>query len=64
LELNSSTFVYSTISVIIAFVIVGMIKGRIVKKSMIRSGVYTLIIGGIAAFVAYIVGYGLNSLIH
>jgi len=64
LELNSNVFVYSTISVVIAFVIVGMIKGRIVKKSIIRSGMYTLIIGGIAAFVAYIVGYGLNSLIN
>jgi VIT1/CCC1 family predicted Fe2+/Mn2+ transporter len=64
LELNSNTFVYSTIFVIVAFVIVGMIKGKIVKKSMIRSGIYTLIIGGIAAIVAYIVGYGLNSIVH
>jgi VIT1/CCC1 family predicted Fe2+/Mn2+ transporter len=64
LEFDSNVFVYSTISVIIAFVIVGMIKGKIVKKSMIRSGMYTLIIGGVAAFVAYIVGYGLNSLIN
>ena len=64
LELDSNTFVYSTISVIIAFLIVGMIKGKIVKKSIIRSGIFTLIIGGIAAIVAYIVGYGLNSLIH
>lgn len=64
LELDSNTFSYSTISVIIAFLIVGMIKGKIVKKSIIRSGIFTLIIGGIAAIVAYIVGYGLNSLIH
>jgi len=64
LEFDSNVFVYSTISVIIAFVIVGMIKGRIVKKSMVRSGIHTLIIGGIAAFVAYLVGYGLNSLIN
>jgi VIT1/CCC1 family predicted Fe2+/Mn2+ transporter len=64
LEFDSNVFVYSTISVIIAFVIVGMIKGRIVKKSMVRSGIHTLIIGGIAAFVAYLVGYGLNSIIN
>jgi len=64
LEFDSNVFVYSTISVIIAFVIVGMIKGRIVKKSMVRSGMHTLIIGGIAAFVAYLVGYGLNSIIN
>jgi len=62
-EPNSEAFVYSTISVLVAFFLVGMIKGKIVKKSMIRSGVNTLIIGGIAAVVAYMVGYGLNFLI-
>ena len=63
-NLNSDTFLYSTISVVIAFFIVGMIKAKIVKKSMIRSGIYTLIIGGIAATVAYMVGYGLNFLVQ
>ena len=63
-ELDSSAFVYSTISVMAAFMIVGMIKGKIVKKSVIRSGLYTSIIGGGAALVAYLVGYGLNSIIH
>lgn len=63
IEPNSEAFLYSIIFVIIAFFIVGIIKGRIVKKSKIRSGVYTLIIGGIAALVAYFVGYGLNFLV-
>jgi len=63
IEPNSEAFLYSIIFVILAFFIVGIIKGRIVKKSKIRSGVYTLIIGGIAALVAYIVGYGLNFLV-
>ncbi|KAF6245917.1 VIT1/CCC1 transporter family protein [Nitrosopumilus sp. b2] len=63
-EANSEAFVYSIISVSIAFFMVGMIKGKIVKKSKVRSGTYTLIIGGTAAFVAYLVGYGLNSLIN
>ena len=63
IELNSEAFVYSTVSVLAAFFLVGMIKGRIVKKSMLYSGVNTLIIGGIAAVVAYLVGYGLNFLI-
>ncbi|HJJ23395.1 MAG TPA: VIT1/CCC1 transporter family protein [Nitrosopumilus sp.] len=62
-ELNSEAFVYSTISVLAAFFLVGMIKGKIVKKSMMRSGINTLIIGGIAAIVAYVVGYGLNFLV-
>ncbi len=63
IELNSEAFMYSIASVCAAFFLVGMIKGKIVKKSVIRSGVNTLIIGGIAALVAYFVGYGLNLLI-
>ena len=63
IEVNSEAFVYSTVSVLAAFFLVGMIKGKIVKKSMLYSGINTLIIGGIAAVVAYLVGYGLNSLI-
>jgi len=62
-DLNSEAFTYSTISVLAAFFLVGMIKGKIVKKSMMRSGIITLIIGGIAAIVAYMVGYGLNFLV-
>ncbi|WP_428325152.1 VIT1/CCC1 transporter family protein [Nitrosopumilus sp.] len=62
-NLNSDTFLFSTISVATAFFIVGMIKAKIVKKSKIRSGIYTLIIGGIAAIVAYMIGYGLNFLV-
>lgn len=60
---NSEAFFYSIIFVVCAFFIVGIIKGKIVKKSKIRSGVYTLIIGGIAAMVAYLIGYGLQSLV-
>jgi len=60
---NSEAFIYSTISVLAAFFLVGMIKGKIVKKSLVRSGIITSIIGGIAAIVAYMVGYGLNFLV-
>jgi len=63
IEVNSEAFVYSTVSVLVAFFLVGMIKGKIVKKSILHSGINTLIIGGIAATVAYLVGYGLNFLI-
>ena len=62
-EPNSEAFMYSTISVLVAFFLVGMIKGKIVRKSKIRSGLYTAIIGGTAAIVAYMVGYGLHSLV-
>ena len=61
---NSEAFIYSTISVMASFFLVGMIKGKIVRKSKIRSGFYTLIIGGIASLVAYFVGYRLNFLVQ
>jgi VIT1/CCC1 family predicted Fe2+/Mn2+ transporter len=61
---NSDAFVYSIIFVMSAFFLVGIIKGKIVKKSKIKSGLFTLIIGGVAAMVAYLVGYGLNFLVQ
>jgi len=60
---NYDAFMYSTILVALAFFLVGTIKGKIVKKSKIRSGLFTLIIGGIAAMLAYSIGYALNSIV-
>jgi VIT1/CCC1 family predicted Fe2+/Mn2+ transporter len=60
---NQDAFTYSIISVASAFFIVGAIKGKIVKKSKITSGLFTLMVGGIAAIVAYLIGNGLNFLI-
>jgi VIT1/CCC1 family predicted Fe2+/Mn2+ transporter len=61
---DQDAFAYSTMLVASAFFIVGVIKGKIVKKSKIMSGLFTLMIGGVAAIVAYLIGYGLNSLIR
>ena len=61
---HQDAFAYSTILVASAFFTVGVIKGKIVKKSKIMSGLFTLMIGGVAAIVAYLVGYGLNFLIR
>ena len=63
IELNSEAFVYSIVSVCFAFFLVGMIKGKIVKRSMLRAGINTLINGGVAAVVAYLIGFGLNFLV-
>lgn len=60
----SNVFFYSILSVIAAFLLVGMIKGKIVKKSMIQSGISTIIIGGVAATAAYVIGYGLHFLVE
>jgi VIT1/CCC1 family predicted Fe2+/Mn2+ transporter len=50
-------FVYSIVSTAIAFYLIGAIRGTVVKRSWIRTGFNTLTIGGIAASVAYLVGY-------
>jgi VIT1/CCC1 family predicted Fe2+/Mn2+ transporter len=54
---------YSVIFTGGAFFLIGIIKGKIVKRSLLRSGLTTLMIGGIAATVAYVVGYLLSYFI-
>src|SRR5581483_5446129 len=49
-------FSYSVIFTGIAFFLIGTIKGKLVQKSLITSGLNTLLIGGIAAAVAFLVG--------
>jgi vacuolar iron transporter family protein len=61
---NSEAFYFSATATGIAFFIVGVIKGKIVQKPLLRSGLFTLFIGSIAASVAYLVGYALNLLIN
>jgi VIT1/CCC1 family predicted Fe2+/Mn2+ transporter len=64
ISLNSESFTYSIISTSVAFFLIGIIKGRIVKKPIIRSGLVTLFVGGIAATAAYLVGNLLANLIR
>ncbi|PIN89902.1 hypothetical protein COU60_02295 [Candidatus Pacearchaeota archaeon CG10_big_fil_rev_8_21_14_0_10_34_76] len=55
-----------TLSIIltaIAFLVVGGIKGLIVKKHPIKSAIQTLSIAGVAAFIAYMVGYLLRGIL-
>ncbi|MBM3903767.1 MAG: hypothetical protein FJ357_01275 [Thaumarchaeota archaeon] len=61
MHLNSESFTYSVISTSVAFFLIGVIKGKIVKKSLVRSGLVTLLVGGIAATAAYLIG---NLLAH
>jgi vacuolar iron transporter family protein len=55
-------FTLSVVFTGIALFIVGWVKGHIVKKNHIRSALETLIIGGIAAGLAFLVGYLLRGL--
>jgi len=62
-QITLNTFLLSIIFTCIAFFLVGVVKGKIVKKSIFSSGMFTLMIGGGAAAVAYIIGYLLSTLI-
>lgn len=64
IHLNSESFTYSAASTSVAFFLIGIIKGRIVKKPLVRSGLMTLFIGGIASTAAYLVGNLLSNLIR
>lgn len=56
-------FTYSVIFTGAAFFLIGIVKGRVVQKPLLRSGLNTLLIGGIAAAVAFAVGYLLNLVV-
>jgi VIT1/CCC1 family predicted Fe2+/Mn2+ transporter len=60
---SSDVFQYSTSFTAISFFLIGIIKGKIVKRSLFKSGSYTLAIGGVAAIVAYLVGYLLSLVV-
>jgi vacuolar iron transporter family protein len=59
----SEAFTYSVIFTGAAFFLVGIIKGTVVRKPLLASALNTLLIGGIAAAVAFMVGYALNALV-
>lgn len=56
-------FGYSIAFTAAAFFLIGIVKGRVVQRPLLSSGLSTLSIGAIAAAVAYVVGSLLNSLV-
>ena len=60
---SAEAFAYSSAFTAVAFFIIGAVKSRILETSLLRSGLGTLAVGGIAAVVAFIVGYLLNLLV-
>lgn len=60
--INENKFIYSFILTGVALAFVGAVKGEIVKKHPFKAGLETLIIGGIAAILAFTVGYLLRGL--
>ena len=61
--INSNKFLYSIILTAIAFITVGAVKGKIVEKSRLKSAIETLLVGGIAAIIAFLVGFFLKSIV-
>ncbi|HLV32577.1 MAG TPA: VIT1/CCC1 transporter family protein, partial [Chitinispirillaceae bacterium] len=49
-------FIMSSVITALAFLLIGLVKGAILKTSVIKSGVQTLMTGGMAAFLAYLAG--------
>jgi len=62
-DLESSKFTYSIILTAFAFAFVGFVKGDIVGNSRIKSSIETLLIGSLAASIAYLVGFILKGLL-
>lgn len=54
-------FFWSAIVTLVAFFLVGLLKGRILGKNPFLSGAQTALLGGLAAAMAFFVGYGLRS---
>lgn len=57
-------FKISLVLTCVAFFIIGTVKGEIVGKHKIKSALETLFIGGIAALIAFLVGFFLKSIIQ
>jgi VIT1/CCC1 family predicted Fe2+/Mn2+ transporter len=60
----SNALFYSVLATASSFFLIGSIRGKVVRKPMMVSGLNTLLIGGIAALVSYFVGYALSAVIR
>jgi VIT1/CCC1 family predicted Fe2+/Mn2+ transporter len=57
----SSKFFSSLILVFISMFVIGMVRGRFTKKSWYKSGLETLLIGGMSALSAYFIGFAIDK---
>ena len=61
--LEENKFVISFFLTGVALFIVGAFKGKIIGKHWLKSAFGTLLIGGFAAFIAYIVGFLIKNIV-
>jgi len=59
----SGIFLISTVATMLTFFLIGVAKGRVLERSLVRSGFETLAVGGAAAILAYGVGAGLHAML-
>ena len=59
----NNAYVLSVILTGIAFLIIGALRSVVTQESMVKTSLETLLIGGIAAVIAYGVGYFLQAFI-
>jgi vacuolar iron transporter family protein len=61
-EIKPYKFILSIVLTGVALLIVGGIRGKVVEKSISKSAIQTLLIGGVAASLAFMIGYLLRGL--
>jgi vacuolar iron transporter family protein len=62
-QLNSFKLILSIILTAIAFLIIGYYRGKITERNHFNSSLETILIGGMAALIAFFVGYLLRGLV-
>lgn len=60
---SQAIYTVSAISTGVTFFVVGAVKGRVVRRRWVTSGIETLFIGSAAAALAFFVGLGLKTLV-
>jgi len=60
---SQHAFVLSTLATAATFFLIGLAKGWVVRRSMLVSGLETLVVGAIAAVAAYVTGDVLRALV-
>lgn len=61
-QAGDQTFAVSALATGITFFVIGLAKGRVVKRPLLMSGLETLFIGAVAATLAYLVGVWLGGM--
>jgi VIT1/CCC1 family predicted Fe2+/Mn2+ transporter len=62
IDFGEANFTVSIILTLVAFALVGYVKAFVTKKNRLGSSIQTLLIGALAAIIAYVIGFLLSKL--